>query len=63
MTCNVGKTDRKIRIIAGVVIAGAGIYYQSWLGLIALVPLGTAISGWCPTYLPFKINTQKSDSV
>ena len=25
--------------------------------IVGLVPLGTAIAGWCPAYLPFGINT------
>ncbi|PKL41417.1 MAG: DUF2892 domain-containing protein [Spirochaetae bacterium HGW-Spirochaetae-1] len=57
MTKNVGKTDKIIRIAAAVIIAGAGIYFQSWLGLLALIPLGTAFMGWCPLYVPLGINT------
>ena len=57
MKCNVGKTDKMARIIAGVVIGGAGFYYQSWLGLIGIVPIATGLMGWCPAYVPFKIST------
>lgn len=59
MTTNVGSPDRIVRIIAGLAVLAAGYYYQSWWGLIGLVPLGTAALGWCPAYLPFGINTCK----
>lgn len=59
MKTNVGSPDRIIRIIAGLAILAAGYYYQSWWGLIGIVPLGTAAIGWCPAYLPFGISTCK----
>lgn len=60
MVKNVGKTDRFIRIIVGLVIIGIGIYYKSWWGAIGIIPIITGSLGWCPAYLPFKINTNKS---
>jgi len=59
MQCNVGKTDRIVRIIGGIAIIAAGIYLQSWWGVIGAVPLFTATFRWCPAYLPFGINTSK----
>jgi UPF0716 family protein affecting phage T7 exclusion len=59
MKCNVGKTDRIIRIVAGVVIIVAGFATGSWLGAIGLIPLTTGIIRWCPAYVPFKISTDK----
>lgn len=59
MKTNVGSPDRIVRIIAGLAILAAGYYYQSWWGLIGIVPLGTAAIGWCPAYLPFGISTCK----
>ena len=59
MTQNMGSTDRVIRTIAGLAIIAWGLYAQSWLGLIGLIPLGTALLGWCPAYLPFGIRTNK----
>lgn len=56
---NVGSADKIIRYILAIVIAVWGYYAQSWWGLVALVPLGTALMGWCPAYLPFKISTLK----
>lgn len=54
---NVGSADRVIRLVLGLVIIGVGFYYQSWWGAIGIVPLFTALIGWCPAYLPFGIST------
>jgi len=56
---NVGSADKIVRYILAVVIAVWGYYAQSWWGLVALLPLGTALIGWCPAYFPFKISTLK----
>ena len=61
MTCNVGTTDRIIRLIIGACIIGAGVYFQSWWGAIGVIPLATATIGWCPAYLPFGISTSCKD--
>jgi hypothetical protein len=52
-----GKGDRMVRGILGLIILAAGLYFQSWWGLIGLIPLGTSMVGWCPAYVPFKIDT------
>jgi len=59
MKLNVGTVDRTIRIVLGLAICAAGLYFQNWFGLIGLVPLGTGLIGWCPAYLPFGISTCK----
>jgi hypothetical protein len=58
MTQNVGGVDRIVRIVAGLAIMAAGIYFQNWWGAIGIVPLLTGALGWCPAYLPFKISTK-----
>jgi hypothetical protein len=60
MKCNVGKTDKIIRIIIGLVIGAVGMYYKSWWGLVGIVPIFTALISWCPLYLPFGIRTCKT---
>jgi len=62
MKCNVGPIDRTLRIVAGVAILGAGYYYQSWWGLIGIVPLLTGIFKICPAYLPFSLSTCSRES-
>jgi hypothetical protein len=59
MTCNMGKTDRIIRVIIGVTIAALGFYYKSWWGLLAVIPLVTAALGFCGLYVPLNISTLK----
>jgi hypothetical protein len=59
MKCNVGKTEKIIRIIAGLAIIGAGVYFQSWWGAIGAIPLVTGALGWCPLYVPLGISTCK----
>ena len=61
MKCNMGKVDRILRAIAGLAVIGAGVYYQSWWGAVGAIPLGTAILGVCPAYLPFGISSCKVD--
>jgi len=61
MKCNVGKTDRLLRIIIGLVIIAIGYIYENWWGVIGLIPLLTGLFRWCPGYLPFKFNTGKND--
>ena len=57
MKKNVGKTDKTIRIILGVLIGAVGIYFESWWGLIGLIPLLTGIFGICCLYSLFGIST------
>lgn len=58
MKCNVGKTDRLLRIIAGLAIVLGGIYFQSWWGAIGIIPIITGLLRWCPAYVPFGIQTK-----
>lgn len=62
MNQNVGSADRIVRIVLGLAAGGAGLYFQSWFGLVGLVFLGTAAIGWCPAYLPFGLSTCKVQS-
>ncbi len=53
-----GSADRGLRAIVGIGILAAGYYFQSWWGLIGLIPLLTALVGVCPAYLPFGLSTR-----
>ena len=59
---NVGKIDRLFRVLIGFFIFYLGVLSQIepklW-GFIGLIPVLTGILGWCPLYLPLKINTNK----
>ena len=60
---NEGSMDRCARSVSGLaLIAGGGMIAGSWgivLGVAGLVPLITGLTGWCPLYSVFKINTCK----
>ncbi len=68
MSVNVGSFDRIFRIIVGLVLLamtpligsmigfplGAPLGNIAWIGI---VPLFTALVGWCPLYSIFGLNT------
>jgi len=60
---NVGNKDRKARGVVGIILIGVGIAMMgTWglvVGIIGLIPLVTALIGWCPLYSLFKIDTCK----
>ena len=60
MQKNMGKLDRAIRFVIALALIGWGVATQNWLGAIGLIPLTTAMLGWCPAYCPFGISTMKS---
>jgi hypothetical protein len=53
MKANVGTADRVIRFLVGAALLAfffLGTANWHWLGLIGLVPIFTALAGWCPGY-------------
>lgn len=63
MKTNIGKTDRAGRFLLAILIAVAGVYFKSWWGLLAIVPLLTTIFSFCPLYKIFGLNTCSHKSV
>jgi hypothetical protein len=63
MKPNIGRTDRIIRIILAILIAAAGIYFKSWWGLLAVIPLFTALFSFCLLYKIIGINTSSHKPV
>ena len=48
---NVGTVDRILRIIVGALLIAYAIYEpDAWWGWIGVVPIVTALVGWCPAY-------------
>ncbi|RPH93047.1 DUF2892 domain-containing protein [candidate division KSB1 bacterium] len=62
MQCNVGKTDKTIRLIIGAVILLIGLVTKSWWGLIGLLPIMTAVFGYCGLYTLLKFDTLKKNA-
>jgi hypothetical protein len=57
MSCNVGSTDRIIRILAGLaLIAWALMGGPAW-AWIGVVPLATGLFKFCPAYTLLGMNT------
>ena len=55
---NVGTIDRAIRAVVGLgLIALVFVGPQTIWGWIGIVPLVTAVVGWCPPYALLGINT------
>lgn len=65
--CNVGPTDRALRVVMGIVLIGCGTYLAGTtgivMGVVGLVPLITGLVGKCPAYSLFKIDTCKTDHI
>ena len=59
MKCNIGTTDRIIRVIIGLIVIALGCYLSSWWGIIGLLPILTSVTGWCGLYTLFGISTCK----
>ncbi len=58
MCVNVGVLDRLIRVILGIALIVYGLSYNNYIiAVIGAIPLVTGVIGFCPLYLPFKINT------
>ena len=60
MRANVGFVDRVVRIVLGLAILSLWFALEGpsrWWALVGLVPLSTALLGWCPAYGVFGLST------
>jgi ABC-type polysaccharide/polyol phosphate export permease len=58
MTANVGSVDRILRIVVGLVlIAMVFVGPQTPWGWVGVIPLLTALVGFCPAYRLIGLNT------
>ncbi len=61
MNKNVGTLDRALRVIVGLALIALSVTgtvgYWGWVGI---VPLVTALVGWCPAYTLLGIKTCKT---
>ena len=63
MKCNIGNTDRILRITVGAILTGLAAFGitgpWAWIGII---PLVTGVFRICPAYDLLGINTAKSSA-
>jgi hypothetical protein len=63
MPVNVGMIDRVVRTIVGLVFIGYALRIGfpetgwNWVGWIGVIPILTAISGYCPAYSLFGLSS------
>ena len=60
MQQNVGKTDRIIRLVAGIGLLALGLMLDGnarWVALLGVPLIASAFTGICFLYYPFKWNS------
>jgi len=60
MKVNVGSADKAVRIVIGLALLSLFFFLEGgarWFGLIGVVPLLTAFTGFCPLYTLLGVNT------
>ncbi len=63
MNTNISKIDTIIRLIIAAILIAFGIMYQSWWGLVGVIPLMTAVIGVCPIYSMLGISTDGNSRI
>ena len=58
---NMGRTDRAVRILLGIILLAYALVIPdtgwNWVGWIGVIPIITAIVGYCPAYPVLGIKT------
>ncbi len=62
MKKNVGTTDRAIRFVLGIAIIIAGVYFESWFGVIGAAIIIPALLGSDPLYNVLGVDTNRGGS-
>lgn len=62
MTGDLGKVERVLRAGLGLTAVGFGLFFQSWWGALGVLPLLTAINGFCPAYRLFGFDPRRKHS-
>lgn len=57
MKCNLGKTERIVRIVAGLVLVALGAGWWAGFYIIGGVVFITALAAWCPISAILGIST------
>jgi hypothetical protein len=58
VTTNIGFIDRVVRVIIGITLLALAVTGNvGFWGYIGVIPLATALLGWCPAYSLFGVKT------
>lgn len=60
MKCNVGNREKYFRVLGGVIVLIAGVYFTAWWGFFSIYFFLTGILRWCPVNSMLKINNCKA---
>jgi len=52
-----GNADKVLRLFLALVIGAIGFYIKSWWGLVAILPLITGLTSFCPLYKILGLST------
>lgn len=61
MKTNLGSYDVAVRFTLGCFCLFVGVHKETWWGLVGLLPLTTAICGFCPLYVLMHLDTTGPD--
>jgi len=60
---NMNNIDRGLRLLAGLALLALGAFGPlGWWGAVGLIPIATALIGWCPAYRLLGINSRARPS-
>lgn len=59
MQKNMGQKDRTVRAFLGMIMLVYALVFQNPVGIIGLIPLLTAIIGYCPLYEVLGVTSNK----
>jgi Protein of unknown function (DUF2892) len=66
MNYNVGMFDRIVRVIGGIALISVPLFASelrfSYLGWLGVIPLVTAVIGYCPLYSILGVKTNAKES-
>lgn len=54
---NIGYTESVVRVVIGSLIVAAGLYVDSYLGFIGLIPVISGAISFCPLYRFMNMST------
>lgn len=61
MVPNIGIADRRVRVVAGIIVLCLFFLLPGnlrWLALVGIVPLATGLVNWCPAYALLGMDTR-----